>query len=35
MQEKIQGEGKHSKEEFGQYILYLKLTLKIRISGEG
>lgn len=35
MQEKVQKECKNTKQEFGQYILYLKLTLKIRIAGEG
>lgn len=35
MQEKIQTECKNTKQEFGQYILYLKLTLKVSISEEG
>lgn len=35
MQVKIQGEYKNTKQDFGQYIPYLKLILKIRIAGGG
>lgn len=33
MQVKIQGECQNTKQEFGQYILYLKLILKTRFAG--